>query len=135
MPKRLFKIRSPIVFWTPSCPSCCSHAPPRCSQGGKMVPQGAKMEPPGPQSINSTDRLIHAMNRQIHCSIVVGCWLLVIASKVTPTLHLKINGNKVQCCWLLVFGFWFPCLVSGFKELLCFQRILLHIPKVPCHAS
>ena len=41
-----------IRFQPPSCPSCCSHAPPQCSRGAKMVSPGAKMEAPSPRNGN-----------------------------------------------------------------------------------
>ena len=34
-----------ILFQTTSCPSCCSHGPPRWSRGAKMAPGGASEVP------------------------------------------------------------------------------------------
>ena len=53
MPEKLSKWGPQIVpksikiqFWTPMCPSCCSHDPPGCPPAAKMIPQIVKMEAP-----------------------------------------------------------------------------------------
>ena len=74
-----------ILLRTTSCPSCCSHGPPRCSRGAKMGCQNAKKKAPSFINGNPRSKKKHDMLKWL-----LGCSRGV---KMVPKINIRRFQN------------------------------------------